>query len=272
MKEDRCLFAGGARVHRRGLLPGSHRLLREVLTCGGALLALYGVAPVHALSGFPDTGQIGFFSDPDEPDKAKFYCDWRFDPAISPLIPACAQHDAGLVAVQVVSDGFDLGAESGVTISSTAFGVITTSTKNTARVALICETAGDGTELNHCLQITENPEDGEGVSSCPEKFASITSDLTRCAADLAKLQEVFGDTAHIDFTKDRNEDGSLNVNVCTQANWICEDRPSSLTGLGNRKIQQIPAAVVDTPITCKIGGRNVNYPDPLPTPPKTVCP
>lgn len=276
MKEDTCLYAGGASRRGRAAPSRSQRFLREVLTCGGTLLALYGADPVQALSGFPDTGQIGLFSDPAAPNDAKFYCDWRFDSVIGPLIPACAQHDLGLVAVQVVTQGFDLGAEFGVPIISTAFGAITTSTKDvgefsTARVALICETAGDDTGLNHCLQITEDPEDGEGASLCPPKFASITRNPTECAADLAILQQLFGLTAHIDFTKDRNDDGTLNVNICTPASWVCADPPSNLTGLGNREIQQIPMGSVETPHTCPIGGLNINY-NPAPTPPHEGCP
>lgn len=270
MKEDTCLYTGGASKRGRAAPSRSQRFLREVLTCVGTLLALYGAAPVHALSGFPDSGQIGFFSDPAAPNDAKFYCDWRFDSVISPLIPACAQHDAGLVAVQVGAEGFNLDLESDVTISFTTSGVISTSTKDVgaARVALICETAG-GTPVTgkeHCLRITEGG--GGGPAACPAKFANITTDAAECTTDLAKLRKVFGPTAHIDFTKDRNNNGTLNVNICTPASWVCADPPSSLTGLGNREIQQLGSALVDTPITCKIGGTNHRYP----TPPVSQCP
>lgn len=271
MNDDTYSPAGGAGKHR--LLPSRSRHLsvRLFTTCAGAVLALHGVAPVHALSGFPDTGQVAFFNDPDEATQAKFYCDWRFDPDVSPSLPACAQHDPGFVAVQVGTEGFVLGVESGVTISSTAFGLITTSTKDvgefsSARAALICETAGDNTGLEYCLEITEGG--GGGPSACPAKFTSVTANASECAADLVKLQDVFGPTAHIDFTKDRNNDGTLNINVCTPANWVCVDPPLSLTGLGNREIQQLGSAVVDTPITCTIGGKTYRYA----TPPVSKCP
>ncbi|MGH8523848.1 MAG: hypothetical protein ACREXY_06410 [Gammaproteobacteria bacterium] len=273
MNENTCLYAGGASRRGRAAPSRSRRLLRELFTCAGALLALSGAGPVHALSGFPDTGNIGFFSDPAAPTSAKVYCDWRSAGASPPLAP-CAQHVPQVVAVQVAA-GFALGLETNKTISFTSFGAITTSTKDvdesSVRVALICETAGDGTGRNHCLQITEDPEDGKGVSRCPAEFARITRNLTQCDADLAKLKKVFGPSAHIDFTKDRNDNGTLNVNICTPASWECTD-PSTLTGLGNREIQQLDAAVVQTPITCKIGGRSIRYPDPPPTPPKIRCP
>lgn len=273
MNEDTCLYVGGVSRRGRAARSRSRHLLREVLTCAGALLALSGAAPAHALSGFPDTGNIGFFSDPDAPNDAKFYCDWR-SADTSPPLAACAQHVPQVVAVQVAA-GFALGLETNTTISFTSFGSITTSTKDvdesSVRVAFICDTAGDGTGLKHCLQITEDPEDGKGVSRCLAKFARITRNLTQCAADLAKLKKVFGPSAHINFTNDRNDNGSLNINICTPASWECAD-PSTLTGSGSREIQQLDAAVVQTPITCKIGGISIRYPDPPPTPPKIRCP
>ena len=115
------------------------------------------------------TPQIGFFSDPAAPDDAKFYCDWRFAGA-SPPLAACAQQVPQVVAVQVAA-GFALGPETNTKINFTTSGAITTSTKDvgdsSARVALICETAGDGTRLNHCLQITEGG--GGGPSQCLPK-------------------------------------------------------------------------------------------------------
>lgn len=284
MKEDPCLYAGGASRRGRPAPSRSQRLLREVLTCGGALLALYGPFAVQALSGFTDTGNIGFFANPLAQEDAKFYCDWRFDPVISPSLPACAQHAPELVAVEVPQGGFNLGLETDTTISSTRFWAITTSTKDVgeeesaARVALICETAGDSTGLNHCLRITEDPEDsGDSGGSCGgnPKFVSITRNETQCDADLAKLQGVFGATAHIDFTKDRNDadetNSTLNVNICTPASWVCGAQPSILTGLGNREIQQIDGSGIDTPHTCKIGGETVNF-NPPPTLPHEGCP
>lgn len=274
---DTCLSAGAGKQQPATLPSRSRRLPLKASVCVCTLAVLYGAAPVQALSGFPDTGQVIFFSgdpnDPDEANEAKFYCDWRFDPGISPSLPACAQHDPGLVALQVGADGLALGGESNVTISSTVSGTITTSTKDvgesfSARVALICETRGDNSGEEDCLRITEDPEDGEGSPSCPTKFANITRNSTQCAIDLAKLQDVFGAAGHIDFTKDRNPDGTLNVNICAPASWICGDSVSLRSGLGNREIQQLGAQVVNTPITCTIGGRTYRYP----TPPTSRCP
>jgi hypothetical protein len=259
MKHDTCLYPGGASRRGQAAASRSRRLLREVLTCAGTLLALYGATPVHALSGFLDTGDVGFFIDPQKPKDGKFYCDWRFG-GTSPPLAACAQHDSQLVAVQV-NAGFALGLETNTTISSTYFGAITTSTVGaSARVALICETAGDGSGLNHCLRITEGG--GGGPAACTAKFANITANATQCAADLARLQPVFGPTAHIDFTTDRNAAGRLNVNICTPASWVCADGPSSLTGLGDREIQQIDVAMAETPGVCSCCGTSWYDPHP----------
>lgn len=282
MKDDICSYAGGANSCGRVAPSRGQRRSVSVLTCAGTLLALYGPISAQALSGFPDTGQIGFFGNPAAQEDARFYCDWRFDPLISPSLSACAQHVPKLVAVEVPLEGFNLGLETDTTISSTRFWAITTSTKDveessTVRGAIICETAGDGTGMKHCLRIAEDPGDtGDDTESCVgnPKFVSITRSSTQCASDLAKLQQVFGAAAHIDFTKDRNDaDGTnstLNVNICTPASWVCGAPPSILTGL-YREIQQIDGADIDTPHTCKIGGLTVNY-NPSPTPPHEPCP
>ena len=132
---------------------------RSAFAC--ALFLLNGADPALAVNGMPDTGKIGFFGG-QETSTSKFYCDWGFDSAISPSIGACAQHVPALVAVEVPA-GFELGTESGVTVSFTTAKTITTWTKEVSasesfRVALICETAGNDTGLEHCLEISEDPE------------------------------------------------------------------------------------------------------------------
>ncbi|MGH8580733.1 MAG: hypothetical protein ACREVK_11650 [Gammaproteobacteria bacterium] len=229
-----------------------------MLTCAGALLAFCGAAPVHAVGGNPDTGDVSFFGNPVALDESgKFYCDWRFKPPLA----ACALDGPNAVPVQV-DPGFQPGLEADTTISSTSFASITTSTESTSsvRVTHICETVVDGTEA--CLTITEDPDDGGGVASCPAKFASITRNMAQCADNLAALQPAYGTGARLDLTLDRDLAGGVIVNICTPANWICEDHPSSLTLLGKREIQQIPMAVVETPLLCKSGTFWYNDPKP----------
>lgn len=252
MNEDTCLYTGGVGRHGPALPSRSRRFSVRMLTCAGALLALYGAAPVYAFSGFPPTGQVYFIGG----DNTKIFCNWSFDPDLSPSLPACALHNAKKVAVQADSNGFQLVPEADVTIQFTTHGRIATLTKvvdelPAPRNAVVCETAGDASEENHCVTITEG--EGDIPSACPPKFPIITSDADECAADLLNLQEAVGPTAAFDFTLSYDDDPRLlNINVChTPASWACN---AAFPIANSKQVQEIGFAHSHTPGCCIISG------------------